>query len=430
MQNNQKFIIEGLGGKKTLKGTVSISGSKNFTLPAMAMALLFKDPLTLKNVPEIEDVFRMAEILEDLGVEITRGKNELTLKPRVEIKSEIGEIANKLRGSIVLLGSIMGRTGKVIMPHPGGCAIGPRPIDLFIENFKKMGVKVQEKNSIYTFDSKGEVKNTELIFRHQVVTATITFLLVAVLGKGKMILENCALEPEVVELAKYLKENGALISGIGTTRMEIVGRNGKLLENPKPLTIIPDRIEAGSFAILGALAGEKIKITNCEPSHLTVFLETLKDAGGNFKINKNEIIVSQSKDLNGISIRTHEYPGFPTDLQSPFTVLLTQAKGESVVFETIFENRLKHAEDLVREFGAKIQILDTNHIIINGGTPLKAGKVESLDLRAGFAFIIAGIIAKGKSEISNIYLIDRGYENIEQKLQKIGVKITRTNNLY
>jgi len=426
MQNDEKFVIEGLGGARKLKGEVRISGSKNFTLPAMASVLLFENELVLKNTPEIEDVFRMSEILEKLKIKIKKTKNQITLKSPNKLNPEIdNEIAKKLRGSIVLLGPMLGRIQKVIIPHPGGCAIGPRPIDLFLENFKKMGAMVKKKNDKYILTIKNKLKNTKIIFRQQSVTATTTFIFAGILGQGKMILENCALEPEVTELAKYLKESGAEITGIGTSRIEIAGRNGKLLKAKKPLEIIPDRIETGSFAIIGVLAGKEITIKDCEPNHLTVFLETLREAGGKFVIGKNEIKILKSKKLKKINVTTHEYPGFPTDLQSPFTILLTQAEGESTIFETIFENRLKYTEDLVKSFGAEIQMFDTHHIIIKGGTKFKNGKVESPDLRAGLAFVIAGIIASGKSEISNAYLIDRGYENIEKKLQKIGLKIKR-----
>ncbi len=426
MNKKTKLVISGLDGKRELSGEVSIAGSKNFVLPAMASALLFENELVLENVPELEDVSAMAEILKKIGVKIERQNDKMTLKSGNNLSSEIDfEIGKKMRASIILLGPLLGRTGKTTMPHPGGCAIGRRPIDLFVQNFSKMGTKISLENEKYEFSTSG-LKNEKIIFKNQSVTATTAFVLAGILSKGKMIIENSALEPEITELLKFLTNSGAEISGIGTATLEIIGREGKLLSAKSPLKIIPDRIEAGSFAVVGALSAKELTIKNCEPSHLSVFLECLSESGVKMEIGDKEIKILKSENLSAINIRTHEYPGFPTDLQSPFTVLLTQAEGESLVFETIFENRLKYTEDLVK-MGAGINMFDTHHAIIKGKTPLEGKNLESPDLRAGLAFIIAGIVANGQSEIGNAGLIDRGYEKIEEKLKKIGLKIERVS---
>jgi len=427
MSDKEKLIIQGLGGDKTLHGEISVNGAKNDVLKAMAAALLFSDAVKIKNVPDIEDVLRMEELLLALGVKMEKSKNERVFESG-KISSEVpAEISKRFRASIVVSGPLLARTGKVFFPHPGGCVIGARPIDLFLEGFKKMGATVEESKDGYAVVAKSGLKGAEIFFRNQSVGATETFMMAAVLATGKTVLENCAMEPEIQNLALYLVLCGAKIKGIGTTTMEIQG--GALLKaKGKSYQTLPDRLETGSFLLLGALAAKDLTIKNCEPEHVRSLIEMLRYSGVVLEVGKKSIRVLGEKykneDLKAVSFKTHEYPGFPTDLQSPMVVYLTQAKGESVVFETIFEGRLSYIYELVR-MGANITMWDANRAEVKGPTPLKGKWLESPDIRTGYAFVIAGIIAQGETVIHNVYYIDRGYAKIEERLQKIGVRITR-----
>ncbi len=428
----EKFIIQGLGGEKALSGEISVNGAKNAVLKAMAASLLFADEVVLKNVPDIEDVARMEELLTALGVQVETGKNKdkdtRKLKCGKNILSDMPtEISKRFRASIVVSGPLLARLGKISFPHPGGCVIGARPIDLFLEGFQKMGATVQEKDGAYFVEAKDGLKGTEIFFRNQSVGATETFMMAAVLAKGKTTLKNCAMEPEIASLAEFLVSCGAKIKGAGTTTIEIIG-GGKLRAKGKAYHTLPDRLETGSFLILGALAAKDLLIKNCEPEHVSALLEMLQYSGVKLEIGKKSIRVLggdfSNADLRAFNVKTHEYPGFSTDLQSPMVVFLTQVAGESLVFETIFEGRLNYTAELAR-MGADITMWDANRVMIKGPTPLKGRELESPDIRTGYAFVIAGIIARGETVIHNVYYIDRGYATIEKRLQNIGVQITR-----
>ena len=425
------FKVKGLGGKKLLNGSIEVNGAKNAVLQAFAFTLLFKDEIIIKNVPEIEDVKRMTELLGYLGANVNfLGKRSYSVKFGKDIKSEISEdISKKLRASIVLTGPILARTGKVVFPHPGGCVIGARPIDLFVDGFSKLGAEVNFTDGKYFMKAiSGKLKGSEIFMKNQSVTGTQTLMMAAVLAKGKTIIKNAALEPETKHLADFLNKCGAKIKGAGTSTIEITG-TGLLSARGKSYTTPSDRIEAGSFLILGALCADNLEIKNCDPSWNESLIESLSTAGVKMKIGKNSIrIIDNGKILNSefksLNIKTHEYPGFPTDLQAPFVVFLTQSTGESFVFETIFEGRLNYAEELKR-MGADIRIWDPHRATIKGSTILRGREVESPDIRAGLAFLLAALVAEGESVIHNVYYIDRGYENIEKRLQKIGVDIER-----
>lgn len=426
----EKFIIQGLGGEKALSGEISVNGAKNAVLKAMAASFLFADEVVLKNVPDIEDVSRMEELLEALGVEVEKNKDTRKLKCGKNILSGMPtEISKRFRASIVVSGPLLARLGKISFPHPGGCVIGARPIDLFLEGFQKMGATVQEKDGAYFVEAKNGLKGTEIFFRNQSVGATETFMMAAVLAKGKTVLKNCAMEPEITSLAEFLIACGAKIKGAGTTTIEVVG-GAKLRACGKAYQTPPDRLETGSFLILGALAAKDLLIKNCEPEHISALLEMLQYAGVKLEVGKKSVRVLgndfSNADLRALNVKTHEYPGFSTDLQSPMVVLLTQALGESLVFETIFEGRLNYTAELVR-MGADITMWDANRVMIKGPMPLKGRELESPDIRTGYAFVIAGIIARGETVIHNVYYIDRGYAMIEKRLQNIGVQITRVN---
>ncbi len=431
--NKDRFLVKGLGGKRTLNGTIAVRGAKNAALPLMASSIIFSTPVTFINVPDIEDIYRMSELIKELGVLISIPKtHSIVLDPRKISSSAIhNHIAKRLRASIILTGPLLARFGKVSFPYPGGCVIGSRPIDVFIEGFKKMGATVKIKNDVYNVQAKGgKLKGADIFFTSPSPTATETFIMAAILARGKSILRNVAMEPEIKNLTDFLISAGAKIKGAGTSVIEIEG--GSLLRAPKKnFTVMPDRLEAGSFLILGALSAKRLEITNCDPSNLDIVIEVLRRCGANIKTTSHSIVVSNDaktklKRFDSI-LKTHEYPGFPTDLQAPLVIFLTQAKGESIIFETIYEGRLGYTEHIVR-MGADILTLDTHRVLVKGPTFLKAARLDSPDIRAGLAYVIAAIVAKGESVINNVYYIDRGYERIEERLQKIGVNIKRIKN--
>lgn len=421
--NMAKFIIK---GGKLLKGELSVSGSKNSALKIFAASLLFKNPVHIKNTPLIEDILRMKELLSAIGARISNSGNKIfAVDPPDAANTDLDkEITQSLRASVVLLGPMLARYGKVSMPHPGGCVIGKRPINFFIDGLKAMGARVSESDDRYFFSAK-KLKSADFAFLTPSVTATETLMMASILAEGRVILRNCACEPEIVSLAEFLNDSGAKIKGAGTHTIMVDGLGPKArLEAKSPFEVIPDRIEAGSFLILGALAGKKIKIKNCEPLHLLSLIAHLESTGVKIEKGPDWLSVSRPRKFSAVDIKTCEYPGFATDLQAPFTVLLTQAEGKSQVFETIFDGRLEYASDLVR-MGANITLCDPHRIIVLGPAVLSGREVESPDLRAGLAFIIAGLIAKGETIVHNIYNIDRGYESIETKLATLGADIKR-----
>src|SRR3989344_5862962 len=415
---SNKFIIN--GGKK-LSGAVEIKGAKNDALVIFYASLLTSQPVTITNVPEIEDTKRLLELMEGMGCKIKRLKyGEYKINSK-ELGSHLigAEVAKKIRASILLTAPLLARLGKVKFPHPGGCVIGKRPIDQFLDGYKSMGAKAFSKGEFYEITAS-RLQGTEFIFNNITVTGTESLIMAAVLAKNRTTLKNCACEPEVKSLANFLNDCGAKISGAGTPHIVIDGVT-KLKQGVHKT--IPDRVEAGSFAILAAATNSRVSIKNCEPEHLDSLLNSLEKAGVKFKRGKNKIEIISSR-LNSIGIKTHEYPGFPTDLQAPFCVLLTQSRGSGLVHETIYEGRLLWAEELKR-MGADIHTYDPHRIEIKGPTKLRGREIESPDIRAGMAYIIAALCAKGTSTINNIYQIDRGYEKIEERLRKVGADIKR-----
>ncbi|HEU0080924.1 MAG TPA: UDP-N-acetylglucosamine 1-carboxyvinyltransferase [Candidatus Paceibacterota bacterium] len=425
------FIIRGLGigqgGKRTLRGEIAVGGAKNAALKVMAAAALFEDSVELANVPEIEDVNRMAELLEGTGMKIEKaaGRRKILL-PRSPAKLDPdlpNGPAKAMRSSIVLTGPMLARMGRVTFPNPGGCSFGNRPIDLFLEGFKRFGAQIETVGEDYVVTAPGGLKGMEFFFKVQSHTGTETLMMAATLAKGRTVLKNCALEPEVKSLADYLNACGARISGAGTSTIVIDGGE-PLSSRGRVYETMPDRIETGSFMILGALAGEKVVVKRCEPAHLEILTEILRTAGVRVELGAGEITVYGADSFVAGNVRTHEYPGLATDLQSPIAVLLTQSMGESALFETIYEGRLAYIKDLIG-MGADIEVQDTHRVLVRGPKPLVGRTLRAPDLRAGFAFVIAAIIAKGESRIDNAYVIDRGYEKIVERLTKLGVDIKR-----
>lgn len=416
-------------GGKMLQGEVGVGGAKNHALKILAASLLFKSPIKIQNVPLIEDIFRMAELLESLGVQVTKTETNTFLVDAHRItKTQLSdEITKRLRSSIVLAGPLLARLGRVEMTHPGGCIIGKRSIDLFIEGFSRMGVICKESGGRYIFQAR-KLHGTDFTFRIPSVTGTETLMMAAILAEGKTILRNVAEEPEILALAEFLNHSGARIKGAGTPVITIEGLGKKRrLSAKKDARVLPDRIEAGSLLILASLLAKDVVIRHCIPEHLESLISHLAITGVKIKRGKDWLRVSRPPELKALSFKTDGYPGFATDLQAPFVVLLTQTNGMSQAFETIFEGRLEYIHDLNR-MGANITLRDSCRAMISGPTSLHGREMESPDLRAGLAFVIAALVAKGNSTIHNIYQIDRGYERIEKKLQAIGAHIKRVTS--
>lgn len=425
----EKFIIEGLAGKRELQGSISVRGAKNAVLKSLAATLLFEDSVTISNVPGIEDVGILGEILTDLGAEVSKKDDTYTIATSNVHKTDLSDdLSKKLRASVVLSGPLLARFGKVSFPHPGGDIIGPRPINFFLDGFRLMGAEIAKENDRYSVVAKdGKLHGAEIFFTFVSVTATESLMMAAVLAEGTTKLRNVAMEPEIVALADYLVSCGAKITGAGSPNMTIEG-SGLLKAGGKVWRTIPDRIEAGSFLLLGALAAKELEITDCDPMHLEMLIELLRESGAEIDTTSTSIKLrdAQSAQFRSLQVRTHEYPGFATDLQPPMVVYLTQAQGTSSVFETIWGGRLAYTADLNR-MGAKIDLLNPQQIKIEGPAPFVAAELESPDIRAGLAFLMAAAIAKGTSTVGNIYHIDRGYEKIEDRLSKIGLQIKRTS---
>ncbi len=434
------FAIRGLAGKKSLKGRVTIHGAKNAALKAMAAAILFEGKTVLENIPDNADVHTQAQILEKLGATIAFNKSPdgglvLEIDPSgmhpedIEIDSELGQ---SMRSSVVLTGPLLSRFGNVSFPAPGGCVIGARPIDLFIDAYAKLGAEISEDDSSYRMKRLDSLKGAEIEFAKISVGATETVMMAAVIADGTTVLRNCAREPEIGNVAFWLNACGADISGIGTSELTIKGTNGKLLSPKAPYRAIPDRIEAGSFAILGALCAEELTIERCEPAHMKAVLDLLVGAGVPISWNENEIRIQgntlPNSAFRSFEVHTREYPGFPTDLQAQIATFLAAASGESDIEETIFEGRFKYIQDL-EALGADVSMNSAHEAHMIGPTafkvPAKPYEFKARDIRAGFAMVMALLLAEGDSTISNVHLIDRGYRRLEEQLKSLGADVKR-----
>lgn len=421
-------IFEIEGGQK-LSGEIEVNGAKNSALKILAASLLSSEKFKISNFPFIEDTKRMMEIMESLGAKIEKNEKEKKVvvdSSAVKKTALTGELVKKLRASIILTGPLLARFGNLEIDHPGGCVIGKRPIDFFLNGFEKLGASWKEKNDgIEIFVLKNEkLKGAEIVFPKVSVTGTETLMMAGTLAKGRTILKNCAMEPEIPVLADYLNQCGAEITGAGTSTIII---DGVAKIGGGEFQIIPDRIETGTFLMMGIATNSEIVIKNCIPEHLGTVLEILKMAGAKFEVGEDYIKTFSGQKLKAVSIDTHEYPGFATDLQPPYTLLMTQAEGISLIHEAIFDGRLFFVDQL-STMGANAIICDPHRAIITGPTKLFGKKLSSPDLRAGITMLIAGMIAEGKTIIENIYQIDRGYEKIEERLIKLGAKIKRIIN--
>ncbi len=432
MKPKDTFVIQGLAGTRSLKGSVTINGAKNSALKAMAAAILFDGPVTLENVPQNNDIETLTNILKKLGARVDAKKGSLVIDTTSISSTNIdAELAGGMRASVVLTGPMLGRYKKATFPAPGGCVIGARPIDLFLSGYEQMGAVVDEHDCTYDISAAKGMIGTTITFRIISVGATETLMMAAVLAQGTTVLNNCALEPEIANVAEWLNASGASISGIGTSTLTIQGTGGKLLSAKKSFVTIPDRITAGSYLILGALAAQELTIKNCRPDHMESVTKMLAECGVKMDIAQDSITVYGGDSYKPVSeLRTREYPGFPTDLQSPMVTFLTHCAGDSRVVETIFEGRFKYVEDLIK-LGARITTVNSREIIVHGPMESRQLTTKELltahDIRAGFAVVLAALIGKGTSTVLNVHLIDRGYEQLEQVLRGLGAHIDRVS---
>ena len=409
-------ILEIVGGS-TLSGTIRIGGAKNSCVALIPAAILSDEEVTICNVPEISDTDNLCEILNYLNVENKRASESIVINPRKLENKEISEeFSKKLRASYYFMGALLGKYKKAVMYFPGGCSIGTRPIDQHLKGFEALGATVTEGNK-YIIEAE-KLKGSRIYLDIASVGATINIMLAAVKAEGKTVIENAAKEPEIVNIATFLNNMGARITGAGTSTIKITG-----VERLKGCfhEVIPDRIEAGTYLIIGALCGENLKIDNIIPEHIESLTSKMLEMGADLEIGTDYIIVNKKDKYKNTSIKTAVYPGFPTDLQQPFTVLLTQCNGKSKVTETIWENRFMHIPYLV-QMGADITVKNQTATII-GPNKLKGTEVVATDLRAGAAMVAAALAADGKTMITNVEHILRGYENIVQKLTEVGAKI-------
>ncbi len=412
-----KFIVQ---PSSELKGEIVVDGAKNGILPIMAAALLSPTVCKIDNVPNLKDVYVMSEVIRALGAKVSRNNGTMIVEtPEIVSNEAPYEYVSKMRSSFDVMGPLLARTGLARVPMPGGCAIGERPVDLHLKGFRALGAEV-------TFD-RGcvEAKAEKLIGANiyldfPSVGATKNIMMAATMAEGTTRIENAAKEPEIVDLANFLNKMGAKISGAGTDTIKVVGVDAL---HGTEHTVLPDRIEAGTYLIMASLVKSDVVVKSAEASHLKSIIAKLRESGVEIDESDNQIRVQSSGDLKAVNITTLPHPGFPTDLQAQFMVLLTKASGSSVVMETLFENRFMHVSELNR-MGAGIKI-EGHSAVVAGNTKLQGADVKATDLRAGAAMILAGLIAEGETHIHDIYHIDRGYDKIEQKLSALGVSITR-----
>jgi UDP-N-acetylglucosamine 1-carboxyvinyltransferase len=421
-----KFVIR---GGNPLLGTIRVSGAKNAALPAMAAALLTDETVILENIPQVRDIETTRKLLAAMGAEVElgygRAHHRTTISCRNLASPEASyELVKTMRASTLVLGPLLARCGRARVSLPGGCAIGARPIDLHIKGLERLGAKITQDHG-YVEASADRLLGAEIVFDKITVTGTEDLLMAATLAEGETIMQNCAREPEVEDLANLLNAMGAHIEGAGTSTIRVKGV--PKLHGAKH-RIIPDRIEAATFILACVLTSGDLKITGCEPNHIGALLQKLKEVGVRTVVKDDSIRVMGEGSLKASDINTEEYPGFPTDMQAQYMALATQAEGTSVITENIFENRFMHAQELVR-MGANIKI-EGRRAIVRGKTPLSAAAVLASDLRASASLVIAALVADGETIIDRVYHIDRGYEQIEEKLKSVGAEIRRMGELF
>ena len=405
-------------GNRLLSGTISVSGAKNSAVALVPASLLSDDIIKIDNIPNISDIEALNEILSYLGAKVSREENLMTIDSSSIINKEIPEsISKKLRASYYFMSALLGKYKHVEMYFPGGCSIGARPIDQTLKGFEALGATVIEEENKFIITAE-ELIGGHVYLDMPSVGATINTILVAVKAKGQTIIENAAKEPEIVNVATFLNNMGAKVRGAGTSKITITGveKLGKCYTE-----VIPDRIEAGTYIIAGALIGNKLKINNIIPGHVEMLIMKLQEMGVKIEVGEDYVIVSKSDNLKPVNVKTLGYPGFATDLQQPVTVLLTQCNGLSTLEETIYENRFQNVPYL-NQMGADITIIDKK-ISIKGPTKLHGDTVKATDLRAGACLILAALAAEGETVVTDIEHVLRGYENIVNKLNDVGAKL-------
>jgi UDP-N-acetylglucosamine 1-carboxyvinyltransferase len=421
-----KFVIR---GGNPLVGTIRVSGAKNSALPCMAAAILTDQEIVLENIPQVRDILTEKRLLASMGAQVDLGSaDEHCLSISCHNLSDPVakyEIVKTMRASSLVLGPLIARTGMARVAMPGGCAIGGRPIDLHIKGLEKMGASIVQEHGY--LEAKAErLIGAHLVFDKITVTGTEDLLMAAVLAEGETVMENCAREPEVSDLAALLTAMGAKIEGAGTSTIRVQGVNH--LHGAK-FRIIPDRIEAGTFLVAGAITGGDLTVTDCNPDHLRAVISKLEEAGATIEVPRPDAVrVRLDGRLKAADISTEEYPGFPTDMQAQYMALATQADGVSLVKENIFENRFMHVQELVR-MGANIKV-DGRTATVRGPAKLSAAAVMCSDLRASASLVLAALVADGESILDRVYHMDRGYEQIEEKLKGVGAQIQRMGNVF
>ncbi len=417
----EKFVVK---GRTTLEGRVKISGSKNSAVALLPAAVMTSETVAFENLPDITDVRTMIEILENLGVSIRRrGKDSLELTPGSLSKiAPCYELVKKMRASYYFMGSLLGRFGQAEVPIPGGCDLGPRPIDQHLKGFNALGAKINIEHGMIKLSAE-KLIGARIYLDVVSIGATINLMLAAAAAEGRTVLENVAKEPEIVDLANFLNAMGASIKGAGT---DVIRIEGVKKFRGAMHAVIPDRIEAGTFMMAAASTRGRITVVDVIPKHLEAITAKIREIGAEVNVEPEMITVDGSASLIPADLKTFPYPGFPTDLQPPGMVLLTAARGLSVVTENVFDGRYNHVDELKR-MGARIKV-EGRTALIEGGVPLTGAPVSAPDLRSGAALIIAALMADGDSEISAVEHVDRGYDEFENKLMELGASIFRTND--
>jgi UDP-N-acetylglucosamine 1-carboxyvinyltransferase len=422
-----KFLIK---GGRPLTGKIEISGAKNSALPCLAATLLSSETVTLHNVPYVKDLITQRRLLEDLGATVLTPelRTHKVNAEKIELFEAPYELVKTMRASVLALGPLLARFGQAKVSLPGGCAIGTRPIDLHLKAFEQLGATVSlEAGDVVARAPKGRLTGAELSFEKVTVTGTENVMMAAALAKGKTVIHNAAMEPEIEDLAELLNKMGARIKGAGTERIEIEGVEGL---GAAEHTIIPDRIETGTFIVAAAITNGELEIKRCDPTHLSAVIDRLREVGVEIEeLNQSTLHVRCCPGgLKAKDVTTEPHPLFPTDMQAQYMALMTQAEGESAITETIFENRFMHVPELSR-MGANIHI-SGNKAVVNGRTRLNGAQVQASDLRASASLVLAGLVAEGETVVDRVYHIDRGYETIVRKLRSVGADITRlTDNM-
>jgi UDP-N-acetylglucosamine 1-carboxyvinyltransferase len=416
----EKFRIH--GGRR-LEGTVRVSGSKNAALPAMAAALLTAEPVRLRNVPRVRDIITMGKLLAHMEARVEMSPlapNEVTIAAEKVSDAEAPyELVKTMRASVLTLGPLVARMGYARVSLPGGCAIGARPIDLHIQALEKLGAEISTEHGYIVARAK-RLRGARLRFEKITVTGTENAMMAAALAEGATVIENAAHEPEISDLAALLNAMGAQVEGAGTATLRI--RGVEKLHGAEH-AVIPDRIEAGTLLVAAAITGGDLRLTDCQPKHLTSVIEKLAAAGAEISANGCELRARNGGPIAAMDVTTEEYPGFATDMQAQYMALMTQAKGTSIITETIFENRFLHAHEMVR-MGADITV-EGRRAVVRGPSRLSGAKVQASDLRASASLVLAALVAEGETIIDRVYHLDRGYERLEEKLGAVGAQVER-----